>query len=288
MVDVAVDSASLSPETGAIIDGARVFAANVPLIGPERVTTLIFDAVDGESSSDRGERGTEVEITADGVAEDAEYEVTLNSTPIPLGTFRSDTTGRLTATVTIPEEAELGSHHIVVTGPSAVGGLVEARIPFVVLPRASECTVRGTGGSDFLVGTPRVDVICGFGGHDLIFGLGSGDLIFGGSGRDTIFGGGGADQIDGGPGRDTIFAGGGDDQVTGSGGRDVVYGNSGADEIDGGAGRDRLLGGFGDDVIRGGDGRDTIHGGPGDDSIDGGAGRDSCSGGSGSDTIVDC
>ena len=46
----------------------------------------------------------------------------------------------------------------------------------------SECTIKGTNGSDSLVGTPSPDVICALDGDDLIKALGGDDIIFAGKG----------------------------------------------------------------------------------------------------------
>ena len=86
------------------------------------------------------------------------------------------------------------------------------------------CTIRGTIGSDHLVGTPRADVICGLGGNDLISGLGGNDRLDGGAGND---------HINGGPGTDTL---------TGGAGSDLLVAKDGAaDHVNGGPGPDRAL-----------------------------------------------
>ena len=48
----------------------------------------------------------------------------------------------------------------------------------------SECTIKGTNGSDNLVGTLGPDVICALGGDDFIKALGGDDIIFAGKGSD--------------------------------------------------------------------------------------------------------
>jgi Ca2+-binding RTX toxin-like protein len=102
-------------------------------------------------------------------------------------------------------------------------------------------TIKGTGGADHIVGTPRRDVINGKGGADTIDGRGGDDVICGGAGRDSVRGGAGADFVAGGPGADV---------VRGDGGRDTLVGNGGDDLLSGGPGYDRLNGGPGDDACR--------------------------------------
>lgn len=72
-------------------------------------------------------------------------------------------------------------------------------------PRYS-CTIKGTPGRDFLIGTSRADVICGLGGNDVLAGGGGPDVILGGDGNDTIEGDAGRDVLLGGAGRDRFFA----------------------------------------------------------------------------------
>jgi len=102
-------------------------------------------------------------------------------------------------------------------------------------------SIKGTGGADHIVGTPRRDVINGKGGADRIDGRGGDDIICGGAGTDSVRGGGGADFVAGGPGADVVH---------GDGGRDTLVGNGGDDLLSGGPGYDRLNGGPGDDSCR--------------------------------------
>ena len=79
----------------------------------------------------------------------------------------------------------------------------------------SECTIKGTNGSDSLVGTPGPDVICALGGDDFIKTLGGDDIIFAGEGADFV-------SADG--DNDIVFGEEGNDVMTGASGDDVLIG----------------------------------------------------------------
>jgi Ca2+-binding RTX toxin-like protein len=98
--------------------------------------------------------------------------------------------------------------------------------------------VIGTGGRDLLRGTAGTDWIVGGDGNDAIFSYGppsgggtfdvprsqiadAADVAFGGRGHDVIYTGGGSDYADGGSGNDTIAGGVGADLLYGGAGRDV-------------------------------------------------------------------
>jgi hypothetical protein len=68
--------------------------------------------------------------------------------------------------------------------------------------KGPDCTKRGTGGGNFLVGTAGRDVLCGLGGNDVLLGRGGNDILIGGSGRDRLNGEAGKDRLYGGPGLD--------------------------------------------------------------------------------------
>jgi Ca2+-binding RTX toxin-like protein len=88
---------------------------------------------------------------------------------------------------------------------------------------ARECTITGTSGDDFLVGTPDADVICGLRGADALSGKGSSDRLFGGRGRDVLIADRGSDHLFGGSGDDPCLEGldgEGNDVIDGGGGFD--------------------------------------------------------------------
>ncbi len=72
---------------------------------------------------------------------------------------------------------------------------------------APRCTLKGTSGSDVLMGTDRRDVICGLAGDDFIDSGQGRDVIRGGAGNDNLDGRDeeGNDVLRGGPGRDTCM-----------------------------------------------------------------------------------
>ena len=152
---------------------------------------------------------------------------------------------------------------------------------------ASDYTVFGGPGNDYIEGgnsTRFADegvgdqLLFGEAGNDTLFGGVGADLLNGGGGDDQIIGGAGADRLYGWTGNDTLDAGPGDDRLLGYDGNDNLYGASGDDTIFGGAGHDRLYAERGDDELFGEGGNDrlyadytdgvaTLHGGNGDDLL---------------------
>ena len=152
----------------------------------------------------------------------------------------------------------------------------------------SECTIKGTNGSDSLVGTPGPDVICALDGDDFIKALGGDDIIFAGKGsdfisadgdNDIVFGEEGNDVISGASGNDVLIGGPGNDQLAGADGNDAVFGGTGADRLSGSGGNDELFGESDEDRLIGGSGNDYL---------DGGSSEDICVDSEGEDTLVSC
>ena len=152
----------------------------------------------------------------------------------------------------------------------------------------SECTIKGTNGSDNLVGTPGPDVICALGGDDFIKALGGDDIIFAGEGADFVSADADNDIVFGGEGKDTLAGRSGDDVLVGGDGRDRLFGGKGNDRLYGGSGADRLSGAAGDDALFGEMDADRLFGKTGNDYLDGGASKDSCVDSDGDDTFVSC
>lgn len=178
-----------------------------------------------------------------------------------------------------------------------------------------ECTIQGTSSTEFLIGTPKGDVICTGGGDDVVNALEGDDVvivqvggsvaIYGGRGDDFIIatlatkamikGGTGASLIAGSPGNDEITteeeidiiaSGSGDDIINSAGGIDFISGGSGNDTINGGVGENFLYGLEGDDIINSGGDDDFISGGTGNDTINGGDGDNYLYGFDGNDLIT--
>jgi Ca2+-binding RTX toxin-like protein len=76
----------------------------------------------------------------------------------------------------------------------------------LLAPSALAAIVKGTGGSDRLVGTERRDLLRGFGGGDTLSGRESGDTLQAGAGADTLRGGPGEDVLKGRNGPDLLRA----------------------------------------------------------------------------------
>lgn len=100
--------------------------------------------------------------------------------------------------------------------------------------------IRGTNGSDRLVGGR---------GRDRLIGLDGDDDLIGGMGNDTLVGGNGHDDLFGGDGNDILMGGNGHDDLFGGRGNDVLRGGHGNDDLIGGLGRDTLIGGAGRDTF---------------------------------------
>ena len=152
----------------------------------------------------------------------------------------------------------------------------------------SECTIKGTNGSDSLLGTPGPDVICALGGDDFIKALGGDDIIFAGEGSDFVSADGDNDIVFGEEGNDVMTGASGDDVLIGGPGNDQLAGSKGDDTVFGGEGADRLSGSGGNDELFGGSGKDRLSGGTGNDYLDGGSSKDICVDSEGEDTLVSC
>lgn len=67
--------------------------------------------------------GAPITISGDRFAPDAALNIELHSTPVKLGTIRSDSNGAFTTTVIIPASTPPGIHHIVVSGMGIDGAI---------------------------------------------------------------------------------------------------------------------------------------------------------------------
>ncbi len=99
--------------------------------------------------------------------------------------------------------------------------------------------IQGTPGDDVLRGTSGSEAIIGYGGNDIIYGGGGCDSIIAGNGRDKLYGEGGDDSLNAGEGNDILVGGSGNDSHNGGGGSDRIYARDGRkDGVNGGLGRD--------------------------------------------------
>jgi Ca2+-binding RTX toxin-like protein len=178
--------------------------------------------------------------------------------------------------------------------------------------------IKGTGGSDALVGTTLQDSISAYSGDDTVMADDGDDTVYassghdwvrGGAGNDVLYGGTGNDLLEGGDGNDLVEGGEGDDRIVDGAGDDVYTGGKGFDTIDFSAatnrvvvdmskgtatgngadklsGFERLIGSDFDDRLKGTRSADVIEGGNGDDDIRGLGGADTLTGGEGRDTFA--
>lgn len=113
---------------------------------------------------------------------------------------------------------------------------------------AGDMMLRGTKGSDDLVGDEGHDRLWGAEGNDRLTGMEGDDRISGSSGHDRLAGMDGEDRLRGGSGHDHLDGGIGDDRLDGGMGNDYLDGGDGADRLRGGAGEDTFVFGDGDEV----------------------------------------
>lgn len=93
------------------------------------------------------------------------------------------------------------------------------------------CETSGDASDETIVGGIGPDYIVGGGGDDVIRGLSNDDWLDGGAGDDLVRGNAGDDLVDGGSGNDLVIGGDGNDYVTGYIGNDTLYGGGGDDYI---------------------------------------------------------
>lgn len=91
-----------------------------------------YGGTDGAQVSDATPApGQKVELVLAGFAPNTDVALEIRSDPIALGTFRSDASGVVRASVTIPE-GFAGNHTIVASGVSATGQPLTLSVPVVV------------------------------------------------------------------------------------------------------------------------------------------------------------
>ena len=86
--------------------------------------------------------GQQVTFQGGGFAKNAPLALEFQSTPTPLGNATADASGNFKATVTIPNDATGGAHHLVARGPGANGGTNEA-VADVTVVAAGQIAVTG-------------------------------------------------------------------------------------------------------------------------------------------------
>jgi Ca2+-binding RTX toxin-like protein len=174
---------------------------------------------------------------------------------------------------------------------------------FADCPSSTANLIRGTIGSESIIGTARADRIFAGPGNDTVDGLAGNDCLDlgpgtdrgqGGDGNDLLEGGLGEDRVTGNDGNDRLRGGASADRLIGGLGNDTLHGQSGNDRANGERGRDRINGGSSNDVISAGSsndraagdqGNDRVSGNSGNDTLFGNSGRDRMNGGSGADRI---
>lgn len=139
---------------------------------------------------------------------------------------------------------------------------------------------------NFRFGSLDNDVLRGSNGSDILIGFADDDLIRAGNGADYLNGGAGDDSMFGGNGIDVLVAGAGNDLADGGNGNDLLVGGEDANLLAGGRGNDIILAGPGSTLALGGQGRDTLLGDDGASALFGGQGNDLLLGGDGANLLV--
>lgn len=183
-------------------------------------------------------------------------------------------------------------------------------------------TIRGTSGTDTLIGDDPIDIIYGYGGNDFLYGSDGRDTLYGGDGDDFLRTKGDSEVLYGGMGADYVYVsdpyntaidlrltgfqriGWGDtglvrmasiERIATSSGNDSLNGNDldnsfssdyGNDTVYGHGGMDSIFTSWGNDRGYGGQGNDLLAGGWGNDTLYGGAGADLVEGQGGSDRLI--
>jgi hypothetical protein len=88
--------------------------------------------------------GEDVTFTGSGFKANTDLAGTFESTPVSLGTVRSDASGNVRAVFRIPASATAGAHQIVVSGPAATSGTHRA-VANVTVVRSASGTLPATG-----------------------------------------------------------------------------------------------------------------------------------------------
>jgi hypothetical protein len=103
---------------------ATVLAQQYPP-SSQQMTTSTSDASPGEV----------ITVSGDGFAPGAGITITFESAPVTIGNAQADSSGRFTAQVRIPDDAEPGTHTIRATGTGADGGTRTITAQVTVRPR---------------------------------------------------------------------------------------------------------------------------------------------------------
>ena len=131
-------------------------------------------------------------------------------------TPESQTTDKVTTTVTLPKETQTVTNEQVFT-----------LTPEKPAPSQPQKTKTDVAAITAIFGTDESETINGTVGTDLVFALKGNDLVRGGTGDDVIHGGDGNDNLYGDDGDDTLYGGAGNDNLRGGAGNDVLIGGDG-------------------------------------------------------------
>jgi hypothetical protein len=91
-------------------------ANNQPITATMTVNLVPGDGVQTSVGASQASPGDQVDVHGSGLQPGENVQVNLHSTPTLLTTAQADGNGTVQVTVNIPEEAELGQHHIEILG----------------------------------------------------------------------------------------------------------------------------------------------------------------------------
>jgi hypothetical protein len=116
--------------------------------------------------------GSSVNVSASGFQPNSTAQILLHSTPVLLATSPTDANGTVSATVTIPTDAALGAHDIVLSGDDSSGSAMSVSIPITVVAATTTSTGSGGGlaftGADIALTAAVGLAAFGFGGFLLL------------------------------------------------------------------------------------------------------------------------
>jgi Ca2+-binding RTX toxin-like protein len=255
--------------------------------GADDATTINIDSSEGDVSVAVGSAMTStanvaVNLTADGGADDGDYDITVAALDVNYLTTLTATAAN-SSDITVSSLIFKGTNSVgtnITTSMNLTGGL-GSTIDITLTEETDGTaqtmdliTLSGLGtfnitAADSDINVTEIDASAAIGATVLDFGTGIdnamtitvGNTVSGLTGH-SVTTGSGADDITGGSGNDTVSSGDGADTIIAGGGADSIDAGDGVDDIDAGAGNDLIYFNTGDggdaDVVDGGAGTDTL------------------------------
>jgi LPXTG-motif cell wall-anchored protein len=109
------------PSSGTVVETLNIFPPGVKPPPPPTSTSTTTSTVPVKASSTTVTAGGQITLSGNGWKAGSTVTLTLNSTPVALGTATVDASGAFTKTVTIPADTAAGTHTITVSGTDPAG-----------------------------------------------------------------------------------------------------------------------------------------------------------------------